>query len=101
MRVWSTTTEVLQLTRELGNEHDCLAVCLVKGDIIVDHVPESCHEKNWHFLRHYGNASCKITGKRRFGNSLEVPCINHFAGRQCLIKRLGGLLEGTRKESHT
>ena len=40
-RVWSLTTgEELELTRKEGNEHDCSAVCLVKGDVVIGHVPK-------------------------------------------------------------
>jgi len=38
--VWSPTVgEILQLTREEGNAHDHFAVCLVKGEVVVGHIP--------------------------------------------------------------
>ena len=95
-RVWSPTVgEVLQLSREEGNAHDRFAVCLVKGEVVVDHVPRELSRKIWHFLRHCGRATCEVTGRRKFGKGLEVPCVYHFEGKQHIVKRLEGLLERT------
>ena len=39
-RVWSPTTgKKLKLTCEEENEHDRFAVCLVKGGVVVGHIP--------------------------------------------------------------
>ena len=94
-RVWSPTIgEVLQLSREEGNEHDRFAVCLLKpGAVTVGHVPRDLSRKIWHFLRHGGKATCEITGRRKFGKGLEVPCVYRFVGKQSLVQRLEGLLK--------
>ena len=42
----------------------------------------------WYFLLHGGYIICEVTGKRKKGNGLEVPCIYTFTGTEKLIERI-------------
>ena len=66
--------EQLGLVPEGDNDHDIYAVAVVKNDSIVGHMPRSISRVSTYFLRHGGSIECFITGHRRFGNGLEVPC---------------------------
>ncbi len=67
--------EILRLQREVGNGHDEHAVAVLKASTVVGHVPRSISRICWFFLRRGGQIICRITGHRRFGNGLEVPCV--------------------------
>jgi len=58
----------------------------------VGHVPREISRKFWHFLRHGGRSTCEITGRRKCGNGLEVPCVYRFVGKRKLIEKLEDLL---------
>ena len=80
--VWNPVLgEVHCLALEEGNEHDRFAVCVKRGDEIVGHVLRELSSKVWHFLRHGGRSSCEVTGRRKRGNGLEVPCRYRFVGK--------------------
>ena len=64
--------EELSVEREDDNQHD-------NGNIIV-HVLRSISRVSWFFLTHGGDITCRITGKRKLGVGLEVPCVYLFAG---------------------
>lgn len=81
---------------EEGNEEDRFAVAILKDDgVVVGHVPRRTF---YFFLRHGGSIECKITGHRKFGNGLEVPCTYTLSGKPKYIKRLVKLL--TKVDSH-
>ena len=92
--VWSPVLgEVLCLALEEGNEHDRFAVCVKRGEQIVGHVPRELSSKAWHFLRHGGQSTCEVTGRRKRGNGLEVPCTYRFVAKRRLVKKLEVLLQ--------
>ena len=67
--------EILRAEMEEGNEEDRFAVAILKdGGVVVGHVPRSFSRTFYFFLRHGGSIECKITGHRKFGIGLEVPC---------------------------
>ena len=77
--VWTPQlNEELQLQREPGNEHDRHAVAVVKSSTMVGHVPRTISRVCWFFLGRGGQIICRITGHRRYGNGLEVPCVYIF-----------------------
>lgn len=77
--IWTPgMNEVLQVQRETTNEHDQYAVAVLKSGTIVGHVPRSISRICWFFLGRGGHIICKITGHRRFGKGLEVPCVYIF-----------------------
>ena len=92
-RVWEPFIgETLQVSREEDNIHDRWAVSVVLNGNIVGHVPREISRPFWHFLLHDGEISCEVTGPRRYGNGLEVPCKYRCAGRRKLITKLKLLL---------
>ena len=85
--VWSPYTgESLTLQREDGNTHDRHAVCLLKDNRVVGHVPRDLSRVFWYFLCHGGRVTCEVTGRRKCGKELEVPCTYNFVGISKLIK---------------
>ena len=41
--------EEVLLSIEVGNDHDCCAVCVKKGKQMAGHVPRKFFHKVWHF----------------------------------------------------
>ena len=68
----------MQRTR---NVHDRCAVCLRKSGAIVGHVPHEISRVLGTFIRHGGNVSCRVSGRRKLGHGLEVPCTYVLAGK--------------------
>uniref|UniRef100_A0A1X7SY28 HIRAN domain-containing protein n=1 Tax=Amphimedon queenslandica TaxID=400682 RepID=A0A1X7SY28_AMPQE len=66
--------EVLQLEVEDNNPHDQNAVVIKKDDTIVGRVPKEFSKVINNFISSGGIVDCKITGKRKLGKGLEVPC---------------------------
>ena len=66
--------EVLPAAVEDGNEEDQYAVAVCKGGIVVGHTPRELSRILYFFLRHGGSIECRITGHRKCGVGLEVPC---------------------------
>ena len=79
--------------REHGNTHDCHAVCLLKGGSIVGHVPREVAKYFWFFLDHGGTITCEVTGSRKHGKGLEVPCTYTFVAKEKNIMKLKELLQ--------
>ena len=51
------------------------AVAVIRGDEIVRHVPRELSGILYYFLKHSGEISCVISGRRKHGVGLEVPCV--------------------------
>ena len=90
--------EVLSVNEEDGNEHDPYAVCVLKNEMTVGHVPREV--SLYFFLRHGGTISCEITGHRKFGHGLEVPCCYKLSSKPKHIKKALQLLELKKKKKH-
>lgn len=91
--VWSPYIgEALSVEQEKDNQYDKYAVSVKKSGEIVGHVPRSFSKVLWLFLSHGGQINCKVTGKRKKGNGLEVPCVYFYTGPPRLIKKLIRLL---------
>ena len=81
--------ECLQVGCEENNNHDDHAVAIRKArGIVVGHAPREMSRTFWYFLRHGGEIECKITGHRKWGNRLEVPCTYHCSGEKKLVNTL-------------
>lgn len=94
MSVWHPTIgERLMVCIERGNAHDRHAVSVQRESTVVGHVPREVSKIFKGFLMHEGEIECEITGSRRRGNGLEVPCVYHFTGKDKTIIRLVGLLK--------
>ena len=87
--VWTPVVgEELILEPEDCNEHDKFAVAVKRNDEIIGHMPRSFSRVSWYFLKYRGKIRCVITGKRRHGVGLEVPCTYTFVGSARLIQKL-------------
>ena len=86
--------EILLVSQEAGNSHDRRAVALLKADrSVVGHVPRELSRLFWHFLNHGGKISCEVTGRRKHGKGLEVPCTYKFLGPEKMIRKIKGILQ--------
>uniref|UniRef100_A0A1X7UNS1 HIRAN domain-containing protein n=1 Tax=Amphimedon queenslandica TaxID=400682 RepID=A0A1X7UNS1_AMPQE len=91
--VWTPVIgEELHTEVEDDNEHDKYAVAVMKSNGIVGHMPRSLSRISWYFLKNGGKIQGKVTGKRRKGNGLEVPCIYYYEGSPRTICKLRRLL---------
>ena len=80
--VWTPFNgEILPLSIEDGNEHDSFAVAVLKDTVIVGHAPRELSRVFYFFLRHDGSINAEITGHRKFGCGLEVPCWYTLTGK--------------------
>ena len=87
--IWTPTTgEILDVQREPENERDHRAVCLLKSSTIVGHVPREVSRIFWFFLRRNGRISCEVTGRRKHGKGLEVPCVYTVRGPEKMIIKM-------------
>ena len=87
--IWTPVLgEELSVEPENGNEDDRYAVRVKKDDAIVGHVPRAFSSISWFFLNRRGRIKCVITGRRKRGLGLEVPCTYTFIGNQRTIKKL-------------
>ena len=91
--IWTPSLgDILMVFPEPLNDHDRHAVCVKKDDVIVGHVPREQANTMWHFLMHGGQVSCEVTGRRKLGNGLEVPCTYKLTGREELVNKMQELL---------
>jgi len=57
------------------NHYDRFAVVVLRGDSAVGHIPRESSRVAWYFLRHGGEITCEITGRRRSGIDGKAPCV--------------------------
>ena len=67
--------ESLPLNPERGNSHDRLAVSVVKDEHVVSQAPCEISQIFSYFMQQNGTVSAEVTGHRRYGRGLEVPCV--------------------------
>ena len=96
--VWSPRLgEILLVDKESGNHHDRHAVALLKADKTpVSHVPREFSRTFW---SHGGKISCEVTGRRKYGKGLEVPCVYKFLGSEKFVKKMKDII--TKKSTTT
>jgi len=86
--VWTPFVgEVLHVEQEAHNPEDRFAVAVLKTGI-VGHVPREISRIVWYFIEHNGTVSCEVTGHRKRGIGLEVPCRYTFCAKKKLIRQL-------------
>ena len=102
-RFWTPYVgEELLLSCEEGNGHDkhAVAVRTAADGAVVGHAPREMSCVFWFFIRHRGEIQCKVTGKRKLGNNLEVPCTYHFSREKKLVDKLKIVLGSKCRTSH-
>ena len=80
--------EELTLHQEHGNSHDHYAIVIKKSSTVVGRVPREHSRICWDFLSGGGQIVCEVTGRRKKGKGLEVPCTYKFEGNKKIINRL-------------
>ena len=80
--------EKLHLEQEFGNRYDHCAVIIKKEVTTVGRVPRNMSMYFWNFLGDGGAITCFVTGKRRKGVGLEVPCSYRFCGSKQQICKI-------------
>ena len=82
--VWPCVGEELSLEQEHGNSHDFYAITVKKDGLIVGRVPRELSKLFWTFLSNGG----QVTGRRKRGRGLEVPCTYKIQGKDELVEKL-------------
>ncbi len=73
--VWTPVEgEELVLEQEHHNSYDRYATTVLKDGVIVGRVPRELSRVFWNFLASGGLITCEVTGSRKKGKGLEVPC---------------------------
>ena len=92
--VWSPSIgEIFPTVIEAGNAHDAYAVAIIKDTTMVGHAPREVSRMFYFFLQHGGSITAKVTGHRKFGHGLEVPCCYTLTGKPKYIKQAKKLLK--------
>ena len=89
--------EVLTAELEEDNTEDQYAVAVIRAETIVGHVPCELRRIFYFFIRRGGTIDCTVTGHRKHGLELEVPCSYKLTGKPKYIKRLVKLLSKIKK----
>ena len=80
--------ETVQVCREPSNPFDMHAVAVVKDGSTVGHVPREIRRVFSCFITSGGEISCEITGHRKIGKGLEIPCVYKFTGKKKAMKKI-------------
>ena len=92
-RIWTPTiAEILSVNTDPTNRHDRFAIAVLKAGAIVGHVPREVNRIFHCFLMSGGKIMCEVTGKRKFGKGLEVPCVYKFTGTEKNITKVKKIL---------
>ena len=92
--IWTPVIgEELDVQTEDSNHHDQHAVAVVKDGVVIGHMPRLVAEVSWFFLKRGGSITCRITGSKKFGVGLEVPCIYVYSSSAKTVKKLSKLLD--------
>ena len=67
-------------------------MAVMKDGYIVGHLPRSLSKVSWFFLKRGGRITCRITGKRKLGIGLEVPCVYLYSASPKMITKLKNVL---------
>ena len=82
--------EDLSLQQEPDNSYDSFAVTVMKEGHVVGRVPRELSYSFTSFMQNGGEVTCEVTGHRKKGRGLEVPCIYKFNanGNKLLLESL-------------
>ena len=92
--IWTPVIgEELEVRTKDDNDHDQHAVAVVKDGVVIGHMPRLAAEVSWFFLKRGGSITCRITGNRKFGVGLEVPCTYVYSSCAKTVNKLSKLLD--------
>ena len=80
--------ESLGVECEPSNPFDSCAVSVLRDETVVGHVPREVRRHFCMFLHSGGNITCEVTGHRRYGKGLEVPCMYEFRGSRETVRKV-------------
>ena len=80
--------ESLAVECEPSNPFDSYAVSVSRDGTIVGHVPREVRRQFYTFLHNGGNITCEVTGHRKYGKGLEVPCVYEFRGSRETVRKV-------------
>ena len=90
--IWPpTAAEILSVNFDPANRHDRFAIAVLKAGAIVGHVPREV-SRIFFFLMSGGKVMCEVTGRRKYGKGLEIPCIYKFTGTEKNIVKVEKIL---------
>ena len=80
--IWTPRVgEVLPTEVEDDNDEDVYAIAVLRGSVVVGHVPRTFSRIFYFFI-----VRCEITGRRKFGVGLEVPCTYTLSGKRSTLR---------------
>ena len=90
--------EELETSAEENNPNDSFAVAVIKGGLVVGHLPRTHSRAFWHFIRRGGTIKARITRNREFSRDLtqgglHVPCLLICTGDIADVKKLDKLTQ--------
>ena len=59
---------------------------------VIGHVPREVSRVFLHYLGHSGSISCEVTGRRKYGKILEVPCMFKFLGSEKMVQKMRSIM---------
>ena len=92
--IWrAAITETLDCGREPTNASDRYAVAVVRGCVIIGHLPRKISRVCSIFLRRGGTIRCVVVGTKRYSQDLpqgglEIPCRLQFEGETKEIEKV-------------
>ena len=86
--------KILCVKQETNNVGDYFAVATVKANTIVGHVVCEVSRLVWYFIQHDATVTCEVTGHRKHGIGLEIPCTYSFSAKKKIIRKLHKNLNG-------
>ena len=97
--IWvAVVGEELACEKEPTNVSDRYAVAVIKGGVIIGHLPRKISKICSLFLRRGGSISCIVSGGRRYSadlpqGGLEIPCNLLFKGKAKAMDKLKRFLK--------
>ena len=85
-------SEELTINVEEENLFDRHAVAVLKNGEIVGHMPRTISRFSWFFIKRGGFIKAIVTGERKKGIGLEVPCDYIYSGPRTMMKKMKKLL---------
>ena len=86
--VWTPIVgEAVEVSCEPSNPYDGHAVCVTRDGSTVGHVPRRIRRVFFTFLSEAGIITCEVTGRRKYGKGLEVPCFYKLTGKETIVKK--------------
>ena len=87
-----TAAEILSVNFDPAIKHNRFAIAVLKAGTFVGHVPQEVSRIFYFFLMNGGKVMSEVTGRRKYGKGLEIPCIYKFTGTEKNIIKVKKIL---------